>query len=441
MGETSSSQTVLTKLQRIAQLAKSAPTMALTTLAHHIDIEWLHEAYRRTRKDGATGVDRQSGEEYAKNLNENLRSLLDRAKSGTYHAPLLKRAHIPKGSGSETRPIGMPTFEDKVLQRAVAMALEAVYETEFYDFSYGFRPGRSAHQALEALWKHTMDLRGGFVIEVDIRKFFDSIEHAHVHEVLRRRVRDGVILRLIGKWLNAGVLENGSISYPETGSPQGWVVSPLLANIVLHDVLDTWFVTEATPRMKGGVRMVRYADDFVIVCEHQDDARRIFEVLPKRFEKFGLQLHPQKTQLIDFRRPDARRNNDDDDAPGSFDFLGLTHHWGKSRQGYEVVKQHTAKDRFSRTLRRVSEWLRKHRHDPPEEQHLKLSQKCQGHYAYFGITSNGKALVRLRHEVTKVWQKWLSRRSQKAALTWDAMNAILRRLPLPKARVVHSAVS
>ena len=242
MGETSSSQTVSTKLERIAKMAKEMPGVALTTLAHHIDVEWLREAYRRTRKDGATGVDRQNAEQYAEHLEDNLRALLGRVKSGTYRAPPVRRVHIPKGDGSQTRPIGIPTFEDKVLQRAVAMLLEAVYEQEFHDFSYGFRPGRSAHGACEALRNATMRMAGGWVLEVDIRKFFDTLDHEHLRQILSRRVRDGALLRLIGKWLNAGVMEGRELSHPDMGTPQGGVISPLLANIFLHEVLDEWYV-------------------------------------------------------------------------------------------------------------------------------------------------------------------------------------------------------
>jgi RNA-directed DNA polymerase len=218
--------TVSTRQQRIAELAKQAPQMGFTSLAHHIDVDWLIAAYLRTRKDGATGVDGQTAEDYYKDLLGNLQSLLDRAKSGTYRAPPVRRVHIPKGTGPETRPLGIPTFEDKLLQRAVVMVLEAVYEQDFLDCSYGFRPGRSAHQALDALWRQTMGMDGGWVLEVDIRKFFDTLDHAHLRELLRLRIRDGVLLRLIGKWLNAGVLEDGSLSFPESGTPQGGVVTP-----------------------------------------------------------------------------------------------------------------------------------------------------------------------------------------------------------------------
>jgi group II intron reverse transcriptase/maturase len=416
------------------------PGAALTTLAHHIDVEWLREAYRRTRKDGATGVDRQSAEQYAEHLEDNLRALLGRVKSGTYRAPPVRRVHIPKGDGTQSRPIGIPTFEDKVLQRAVAMVLEAVYEQEFHDFSYGFRPGRSAHQACEALRNATMNMAGGWVLEVDIRKFFDSLDHEHLRQILSRRVRDGAILRLIGKWLNAGVMEGRELFHPEMGTPQGGVISPLLANVYLHEVLDEWFVSEVQPRLRGRAVLIRYADDFVFVFAHKEDAERVLSVLPKRFGKYGLELHPEKTRLVFFQRP----GRDDDDGaagPGTFDLLGFTHYWGLSRRGYWVVLKRTATDRISRTLRRLREWCRTHRHEKLEVQHRVLARKLLGHYAYFGITSNYPAIRRVWHETKAIWRKWLSRRSQRAFLTWKAMRAVLQRHPLPAPRIVHPRVT
>ena len=438
MGETSSSQTVSTKLERIAKLAKEMPSKRLTTLAHHIDVDWLREAHRRTRKDGATGVDGQSAATYAERLEDNLRSLLDRAKTGTYRAPPVRRVDIPKGDGKQTRPIGIPTFEDKVLQRAVAMVLEAVYEQSFHDFSYGFRPGRSAHQACEALRTATVHMAGGWVVEADIAGFFDSLDHAHLREILGQRIGDGAILRLIGKWLNAGVMEGLELHHPEAGTPQGGVISPLLANIFLHEVLDEWFVRDVKPRLQGAATLVRYADDFVFVFATKEDAERVLTVLPKRFGKYGLTLHPDKTRLVPFQRPDRVDDDDDDvDGPGSFDLLGFTHHWGLSRNGRWVVKRRTAKDRFSRTLRRIAEWCRRHRHDDVETQHRALVRKLQGHYAYFGVTSNYAALARLRHETRTIWHRWLSRRSQTARLTWQAMTRLLERFALPLPRIVH----
>ncbi|HXD23524.1 MAG TPA: group II intron reverse transcriptase/maturase [Gemmatimonadaceae bacterium] len=435
MGETSSSQAISTKLERIAKLARELPDRPLTTLAHHIDVAWLREAYRRTRKDGARGVDGQSAEQYAQHLEENLQRLLDRAKSGTYRAPPVRRVHIPKGDGSQTRPLGIPTFEDKVLQRAVAMVLETVYEQSFHDFSYGFRPGRSAHQACQALQAATTRMAGGWILEVDIQKFFDTLDHAHLREILSQRVRDGAILRLIGKWLNAGVMEGLALSHPEAGTPQGGVISPLLANIYLHEVLDEWFVREVQPRLRRRASLVRYADDFVFVFADKMDAERVLDVLPKRFGKYGLTLHPDKTRLVPFHRPD--RDDGDDDGPGTFDLLGFTYHWGMSRKGNWVMRVRTAKDRFNRTLRRIGDWCRAHRHDDVEVQHRALSRKLAGHYAYFGVTSNYDALRRIWHETKALWNKWLSRRSQKASVSWNAMARLLERYPLPQPRIVH----
>jgi group II intron reverse transcriptase/maturase len=434
MDETSGSTAISTKLERIAKLAKSAPDMPLTTLAHHIDVEWLREAYRRTRKDGALGIDGQSARQYAAALEDNLRSLLERAKSGQYRAPAVRRVHIPKARGG-TRPLGIPTFEDKVLQRAVAMVLEAVYEQDFLDCSYGFRPKRSAHQALDALHDAATWIAGGWVIELDIQKYFDSIDHERLREVLHQRVRDGVILRLLGKWLKAGVMEDGALHRSEAGTPQGGVISPLLANIFLHEVLDVWFEQQVKPRLRGRAKLVRYADDAVVLFEHEDDARRVMDVLPKRFERYGLTLHPEKTRLLPFKRPDRmrpRRDDDGDDPPAgplSFDFLGFTIHWGKSLAGKWVVRERTAKDRFRGALQRIAAWCRLHRHAPLEVQQKELEAKLRGHYGYFGRTGNRGRLWDFLHAATRAWWRALRRRSQRG-LSWTNMYRLLRRYPL-----------
>jgi group II intron reverse transcriptase/maturase len=435
MAETQGSITVSTKLERIAKLARERPDVALTTLAHHIDVDWLREAYRQTRKDSAPGIDGQDATQYAEHLEDNLRALLERAKAGSYRAPPVRRVHIPKGDGSQTRPIGIPTFEDKVLQRAVTMLLETIYEQSFHDFSYGFRPGRSAHQALEALRDATMAMHGGWIVEVDIKRFFDTIDHGRLREILHQRVRDGVLLRLIGKWLNAGVLEGNILEYPEEGTPQGGVISPLLANIYLHEVLDEWFVRDMRPRLHGRVTLVRYADDFVFVFERKDDALRVLDVLPKRFGEYGLELHPDKTRLVEFTRPSRDVDNDDDDGPGTFDLLGFTHYWAKSRKGNDVVKRKTAKDRFRRALRRIYDWCRNNRHKPVVVQHATLKKKLEGHYRYYGLPTNAPALTSFRRRTVLAWWKWLSSRSQKARLTVAAMTRLLARYPLPEPRL------
>jgi group II intron reverse transcriptase/maturase len=406
------------------------PEVALTSLSHHIDVEWLREAFRRTRRDGAVGVDGQTWHDYERDLERNLESLKSRFKSGSYRAPPVRRTYIPKVNG-DRRPIGIPTLEDKVLQRAVAMALSAVYEQDFLPCSFGFRPGRGAHDALQALRGHVMDMWRGWLIEVDIARFFDTLDHRHLREILERRVRDGVILRQIGKWLNAGVLEAGSVSFAESGTPQGGVISPLLANIYLHTVLDRWIVDEVRPKCRGNVELVRYADDFVIVCRSEQDARAIFAVLPRRFETYGLTLHPEKTRLIRFDQP---RGGTKQEAM-SFDFLGFTHTWMKSQKGIWVLFQVTARKRLTRSLGAVREWLAKNFHKPIEEQHQALSSKLLGHYAYFGLPGNALGLQRFRSEVRREWRKWLSRRSWRGPVFWDRYREIEQRFRLPYGRL------
>ncbi len=444
MADASKSEAISTKCQRIADLAREDPQRVFTSLAHFIDLDWLHEAHRRTRKDGALGVDGQGAEEYAANLDANLRSLLDRAKSGQYRAPPVKRVHIPKGKGAETRPIGIPSFEDKVLQRAVAMVLECVYEQDFLPCSHGFRPGRSALGASQAVRDVLASWKGGLVVELDIQKFFDTLDHKQLREFLGLRIRDGVLLRLIGKWLNAGVFEAGAVTRSELGTPQGGVISPLLANIYLHYVLDRWFADEVVPRLQGAAQLVRYADDAVIVCRSERDAERLMEVLPKRFAKYGLKLHPDKTRLVRFERPAAqqavRQADSDDDEPGSFSFLGFTYYWGRAREGYWVVQRKTAKARLARAVHAVWTWCKAHCHERLAEQHATLSNKLRGHYAYYGVTGNYRSLKRFYFEVGKSWRRWLNRRSGHGHRTWQWFNQLLLRLPLPAPRIVHTAM-
>jgi group II intron reverse transcriptase/maturase len=432
MKRTPSFENVSTKLQRIAELARTAPQLAIRTLAHHIDVEFLHVAYAQTRKDGAAGVDGQTAKEYERALESNLRSLLDRFKSGTYQAPPIRRVYIPKGDGTQ-RPIGIPTFEDKVLQRAVAMVLNAIYEQDFLSCSYGFRLRRSAHQALQALWESSMSVGGGWVLEIDIRHFFDSVDHGQLRAILDQRVCDGVIRRMIDKWLKAGVQHGGALSYPDDGTPQGGVVSPLLANVYLHEVLDVWFEQEVRPRLDGSASLIRYADDAVMIFARESDARRVMAVLAKRFAKYGLTLHPEKTRLIDFRCPVGN-----DAGPRSFDFLGFKHFWGRSRKGNRVVQRKTASTRFSRALRRVVEWCRLNRHRAIDDQHRALVRKLSGHYNYFGITGNFRSLRSFRNEVRRAWRKWLDRRAGRSHMGWDRYALLLQRYPLPNPRIVHS---
>ncbi len=431
MAGTPRPQTISTKQRRIAQLAQQMPGTALTSLSHHMDLDWLREAHRLTRKDGALGVDGQTAAEFGEDLEGNLQSLLDAAKSGTYRAPPVRRVHIPKGDGSKTRPIGIPTYADKVLQRGVAMLLEPLFEEDFYDFSYGFRPRRSAHDALEALNACLWEMGGGWVLDVDIKGFFDNLDHKKLRDLLRLRTSDGTVIRLIGKWLRAGVLEGGVVHRSDHGTPQGGVISPILANYFLHKVVDEWWVEEVLPRMRGGAHMIRYADDFVMVFSSQDDALRVWRSLPKRVERFGLSLQSEKTRLLDYRRP----QDDGRARPGSFDFLGFTHYWDRSRKGHWVSKRKTARSRFTRALRALGAWMRRARNIPVAEQVITLRSKLRGHFQYYGLRGNSNGIGRFLFEAQRLWRKWLSRRSQRASLTWEAYARLLARYPLPPARL------
>jgi RNA-directed DNA polymerase len=442
MTETLGLDLISTRRREIAELASIEPARVLTTLAHCIDLEWMHEAYRQTRKDGAVGVDGVSAQAYEMELEANLTGLLERFKSGQYRAPAVRRVYIEKDGGRAKRPIGIPSLEDKILQRAVLMVLEPVYEQDFKDCSYGFRPNRSAHQALDRLWRGMMDLRDCWVIDLDIRAFFDSVDRTHLNGMLDQRVRDGVIRRTVGKWLQAGVLENGVVHYPEKGTPQGGVISPLLANIYLHEVLDVWFDDQVKPRLDAAAFMVRYADDAVLCFRRESDARRVMAVLSKRLERFGLELNEQKTKLLHLRPPRRSRvgrpEEQSSENSRAFDFLGFTHFWGRTRKGGWAVKRKTAGSRFGRSLKRVAQWCRLNRHLSLAEQQAALNRQLRGHYAYFGITGNSAALSRFRREIERAWRKWLARRSHKTVVSWDRFKRVLARYPLLTPRVMHS---
>ncbi|MFI0460175.1 MAG: group II intron reverse transcriptase/maturase [Candidatus Thiodiazotropha endolucinida] len=418
---------VLTKQRRIASIAEKHPDEALHCLAHHIDLHWLYMAYLATRKDGAIGIDGMRAEEYEANLKENLESLLNRLKSGQYRAPAVRRVHIPKGNG-QTRPLGIPTFEDKVLQRAVLMLIEPIFERDFYDFSYGFRAGKGCHKAMKHLRDGIMKMEGGWIIDLDIKGCFDNIDHAKLRDVYKQRVCDGVITRILGKWLKAGIMEEGQISYNIKGTPQGGVVSPLLCNIFLNEVLDEWFVKDVQSRMEGRSFMVRYADDAVMVFEKKRDAKRVLEALSRRMHKYGLELNEDKTKLIEFKADSG------EGTPNSFDFLGFTLYWGKTRKGRKVVKLKTSKSRHQRALRSIHDWYKINRHKTLSYQYMILKRKIQGHYAYYGVSFNSRSLSTFRYRCQRMWHYWLSRRSGKSYISWNRFSDMLKhyKLPMPK---------
>jgi group II intron reverse transcriptase/maturase len=414
---------------------EEAERRPFTTLAHHVDIDWLREAAARTRKDGAPGVDGQTGEAYNENLEENLRSLHARIRANTYEAPPVRGVEIPKGDG-KTRLLGIPTYEDKIFQRSVVMLLEPLYEPEFHPDSYGFRPKRSAHQALEALWTCLMEWHGGWVVEVDIRKFFDTLGHDHLMAILQKKVRDGKVLQWIGMWLRAGIQKDGSLERRGVGTPQGGVISPLLANIYLHQVLDRWFELVRL-RLQGRARLIRFADDFVIVFEREEEARRVMEILPQQMGTYGLTLHPDKTRLIPFHQPRPAwwNGRDNRPKPGCFDLLGFTHVWDRTPKGTWVVRRKTAKGRLTRSLKAIRQWCRLHRHEPIRAQHEVLCKKVSGHFQYYGIRGNLESLWRFSRMAYHAWVKWLARRSQK--VNWERLIRTLNLLPLPIPRLAR----
>jgi len=421
-------------------LARSNPAMAFTSLNQYLDYEWVRYAYECTRKDGAVGVDGQTAEEYAANLEQNLLSLIDRLKSGRYKAPPVRRHYIEKSDGGQ-RGLGIPCFEEKVAQRCIVMLLEPLYEQDFLEYSFGFRPGRSAHQALQAVWRGIMGRGGRWVLDVDVRKYFASISHVKLRELLARRVTDGVVRRLIDKWLKAGVLEEGQLYYPDAGTPEGGVISPLLANVYLHYILDEWFAEQVQPRLRGPSTLVRYCDDFVMLFAYQDDAQRVLAVLGKRLGKYGLQLHPDKTRMVDFRFPAPSQRAGGSTMATTFDFLGFSHVWGCSRKGNAVVRQQTAKARLAREIKAIDQQCRVMRHWPLREQHQRLCQMLRGHVAYFGISGNSKQLGNLHEQVRSSWQKWLSRRSNHSSITWAAFERLWAHFPLPRPRIIHRYAS
>jgi RNA-directed DNA polymerase len=433
------SQTLSPKLRQIAAQAADS-TWAFTNLAHLIDGELLREAFRLTRKDGAAGIDGVTGDEYAENLGSNLADLHDRLRTRRYRATPTRRVWIGKEDGSE-RPISIPCFEDKIVQRAVVMLLTPIYEQDFYSFSYGFRPGKSAHKAVNELWHGCMKFHGGTIVDADIRGFFDNLDRGVLRELVKRRVKDGGIHRLIGKWLNAGVMDGDDLVNPETGTPQGGVISPLLANIYLHYVVDDWFVKVVQPRLFGRSVLVRYADDFVIVCELEKDAKRVLAALHKRLAKYGLDLHPEKTRLIKFRKPAATAKSSKASGNDTFDFLGFTYYWTRSRQGKWVVRRRTMRKRLRRTIKSLTQWCKGNLHVPLPLQHAALKRKLLGVYGYYGIKCNCESLEAVYFHTRRAWKKWLGRRDRDTVLTWDKFSEKVEKFfPLPLPRIVHANV-
>ena len=436
MRDTPGSPIISPKLQKIAEQARNYPEMVFNNLYHLIDRELLLEAYHRTSKDSAAGVDKVTAKDYAEALYENLHDLHERLKTHRYVAPPVERVWIEK-EGGKLRPIGKPCYEDKIVQRAVVMILEVIFEPIFQPFSHGFRRGHSQHQAIRELREQCIKMNINWIVDADVSGFFDAINHGHLRSFIEKKVKDGGIMRLIGKWLNAGVLDNGNMMYPDKGTPQGGVASPMLANIFLHYVLDEWFVQDVQPRLKGKSFLIRFADDFIIGFEQEADARRVMEVLPKRFSRYDLTIHPEKTKLVRFIQPSASEKTGKEN--GTFDFLGFTHFWAKSLHGYWIIKRKTIGKRVRRFMKAIWEWCRENLHEPIKEQHKTLCSKLRGHYQYYGIRGNFKMLEVVFEHTERAWRRWLGRRCSKGYVTAEEFHEYHRKVfSLPKPRIIHN---
>jgi RNA-directed DNA polymerase len=427
-----------TELERISELARENRQLAFLSIAHLLTPEALKEAYRSLKKDASAGVDGVKYGEYQKEADEKIRELHKRVKEKRYRAQPLRRIYIPKENGKQ-RAISIPSLEDKILQKATVTLLNAIYEQDFYPCSYGFRPGKSQQGALDDVGRTICRRPIEWVLEADITGYFDTIVRKELMAMIERRVKDGSILRLIGKWINVGVVDEGRLLTSETGVGQGQVISPLLANIYLHYVLDEWFEQEVKPRLRGEAHEVRFADDFILCFQYKEDAERVLEVLSKRFAKYGLTLHPEKTRLIEFGKQALQKSERPGGRPPeTFDLLGFTHIAMRSRKGYFTIHVKTMNKRLKRSLKAVTEWCKEHLHDTLEEQQASLNKKLRGHYEYYGRPTNHSSLRRFYQVVRRVWKECLNRRTRGRTVTWEKFVQIEARYPLLLPRITQA---
>jgi RNA-directed DNA polymerase len=422
---------MLTVEMQIANRARSHPKDALTNLHEFIDEGMLHLSFEELNKNAASGVDGETWRSYDKRRSERIPQLLAEFKSGKFKAPNIRRVYIPKGDG-KFRPLGLPTVEDKVLQKAVTDVLTPVYEQIFHTSSYGYRPGKSPHQGLEKLFSEVSFKNKRYIIDADMQNYFGSINHQCLREFLDQRIKDGVIRKMIDKWLKAGVLENGQIAYPTEGTPQGGTISPLLSNVYLHYVLDEWFNEQIKPLLKGDSMLLRFADDFLLGFTDRDDAMRVMQVLPRRLGKYGLTLHPEKTKLIELVEGKKQQDR-------TFDFLGFTHYMSTSRKGKPILKRKTSSKKMSASLKRMDDWIKANRHVGVKELIVRVNQKLRGYYGYYGITFNSRKLKSYYEQTKRKLHKWLNRRGGKRCWNWDKMTKLTTEwIPLLKPKIYHS---
>lgn len=421
-------------LQRIRQAASRDKGLRFTALWHHVyDADRLRESYFSLKRKATPGVDGETWEHYGESLEENLSNLSDRLRRGAYQAKPVKRAYIPKSDGRQ-RPLGVTTLEDKLVQRATVEVLSAIYETDFKGFSYGFRPGRSPHDALDALSVGIRTRQVNWVLDADICGFFDAIDHKWMEKFIKHRIADQRVIRHIKKWLNAGVLEDGQWTQLQEGSPQGSSVSPLLSNVYLHYVFDLWADQWRQQQARGDVVIVRFADDFVVGFQYRHEAEQFHKELQERFQKFNLKLHAEKTRLIEFGRYAAEnRKRRGDGKPETFDFLGFTHVCDKDRQGRFIVLRQTMRKRMCTKLKELKAELRRRMHLPIPVMGQWLRSVLLGHYRYYGVPRNQRKLSAFRYQVFRLWQRALRRRSQRHRITWERMDRLAKRwIPSPR---------
>jgi group II intron reverse transcriptase/maturase len=439
MSRTQSRPGMPSALERIRQAARRDRRQRFTALLHHVyDIERLRVAYFALRREAAPGIDGKTWRQYGEDLQSNLEKLSERLRRGAYRAKPVRRAYIAKvGKPGELRPLGVPVLEDKIVQRATVEVLNALYEEDFVGFSYGFRPHRSQHQALDALWLGIMRSKVNWVLDCDIRGFFDNLEHSWLVKFIEHRVADRRVVRLIQKWLKAGVMEEGKRMHSEIGTVQGGSISPLLANIYLHYVFDLWIQQWRRTKARGEVIVVRFADDFVVGFEQKEDGERLLSELRERLARFGLELHSEKTRLIEFGRyaePDRRRRGEG--KPETFNFLGFTHSCAKTRKGKFIVLRQTMRRRWQAKLKEIKEQLRQRMHESIPEMGRYLRSVVAGHMRYYAVPMNAVSVSHFRLAVSWIWRRVLRRRSQKARLPWTRMKRYVARW-LPQVRICH----
>jgi RNA-directed DNA polymerase len=427
---------VRTKLHRIAAKARAEGSFKFTSLYHLMNEELLRECYGELEGDKAAGIDKVTKQEYGAKLESNLAELLRKLYQMSYRPQPVRRVYIPKAGSTKQRPLGIPSLEDKLVQKAMVRILEAIYEEDFIEGSYGFRPKRSCHDALRAVSRAVEEEGTNYVVEADIKGFFDGVKHEWMMRFLEHRIGDKRVLRMVVRFLRAGVMEEGEWRASEEGTPQGGSISPLLANIYLHYALDVWFEKDYRKSSKGKTRLIRYADDFVVCFQNREDAMRFLGELKERLQKFGLEVEPTKTKVVEFGKRAEQNARARGEKPETFDFLGFTHYCSRTRDGKRFrMKRVTARKKYRAKLAGMKEWIKRKRNIPLRELLPEVGAKLTGHYQYYGVTDNYRGIRRYRDEVKRLLFKWLNRRSQRRSFTWEEYNRMLERFPLPEPRI------